>query len=113
MIRLRRSHFLDSDPEPATVALRRSRQFILGLLLGVNILVLPFSGSEPLLLMTPGSSRRKKSKRHISIRKIMVNGYAIRYRRETVCSARTKSRRSTAERNFSSPAVSLWRPPAI
>ena len=40
MIRLRRSHFLDSDPEPATVALRRSRQFILGLLLGVNILVL-------------------------------------------------------------------------
>ena len=40
MIRLRRSHFLDSDPELATVALRRSTQFILGLLLGVNILVL-------------------------------------------------------------------------
>ena len=40
MIRLRRSHFLDSDPELATVVLQRSRQFILGLLLGVNVLVL-------------------------------------------------------------------------
>ena len=40
MIRLKRSHFLDSDPELATVALRRSKKVILGLLLGVNILVL-------------------------------------------------------------------------
>ncbi len=40
MIRLRRSHFLDSNLEPATVAMRRSRQFILGLLLGVNLWVL-------------------------------------------------------------------------
>src|SRR5437016_9424597 len=40
MIRLRRSHFPDGDPESATVALRRSRQFILGLLLGVDMLVL-------------------------------------------------------------------------
>ena len=46
MIRLRRSHFLDSDPEPATVDLRRSRQFILGLLLGVNILVLRSAASS-------------------------------------------------------------------
>src|SRR4029077_11336984 len=39
MIRLRSSHFLDSGAEPETVAVRRSRQFILGLLLGINILV--------------------------------------------------------------------------
>ena len=36
MIRLRSSHFLDSGAEPETVAVRRPRQFILGLLLGIN-----------------------------------------------------------------------------
>ena len=40
MIRLRSLHFLDSDAESEAVAVRRSRQFILGLLLGINVLVL-------------------------------------------------------------------------